>query len=106
MQIEVVPLTDFDHGGRPFTEGKPAQVHEADANDLEKAGLVRVKMSPAHQNKMMPPATTKARDTPAGKAPADGEATPSASLRPARVSPPKTAKVSMRGAAPRRKADT
>lgn len=106
MKIEVVPLTDFVHGRASFAEGKAIEIEEVDANDLERAGLVRVKMMPPLRNQMMPAHSTKSSETAAGKAPADGEGTPSASSRAARVSPPKIARPSVRGASSRRKADT
>lgn len=90
--MEVIPLTDFQHGPKTFAQGVPADIPELLANDLERAGLVRVKMAPTLTNKMQP----DAEPTP-GKAQADGGGTPSASLPVAQVSPETIAQPLKRG---------
>lgn len=106
--MEVVPLTDFQHGGVAFKEGvvPTSPISDALANELERAGLVRVKMalSPP-RNKMQPDPLNKSEADP-GKAPAGGEGTPSASSPAAQVSPEKTATPPKRGRGRPRKTGT
>lgn len=102
--MEVVPLTDFQHGGKAFREGTVQAVHESMANELERAGLVRVKMAPPLRNQMAPGLETK--DGEPGKAPAGGEGTPSASSPAAQVSPSTTVEPPKRGRGRPRKTAT
>ena len=74
MQVQVVPLSDFIHGQINAREGH-AQLMEAGlAEELERAGLVRIKMAPAYANKMMSEPVNK------GKAEDDGPGLPSSVL--------------------------
>lgn len=83
METEVTPLADFTHGHYTLQEGKVKPLPEHVALELEKHGLVRInKVAPALRNQMAPEHL--------GKAPADGEGTPSASLEAARHSLPLT----------------
>lgn len=79
--MDVVPLQDFQHGSRRFVANVAHDVPDSLATDLERAGLVRVKMAAPLQNKMQPDA-----DPNPGKALADGEGTPSASSQAAPAS--------------------
>ena len=102
--MEVVPLTDFQHGRLTFKTDVPQNVSDPVAADLERAGLVCVKMAPVLQNKMAADPLNKAADP--GKAPAGGEGTPSASSPVAQVSPSTTAEPPKRGRGRPRKTAT
>lgn len=63
MKVNVTIKSQFVHGNKPYIPGEPAQFTKAEANDLEKSGLVEVggdvedesvdsKMADAPENKM------------------------------------------------------
>jgi hypothetical protein len=90
MNPEVIPLTDFQHGSITLLQGVPdKRLSSMTAEELERKGLVRIKMAPVLRNQQAP--------DPAGKAPAGGEGTPSVSLPVAHLSPPTIAEPLRRG---------
>lgn len=98
MNVECIPLTDFVHGRINAHEGKPILLDDSLAGDLERAGLLRVKLTPRRVDQALSVqggATIVA--TEAGKAPAVGEAVPSSSLPAAQASPPTTLHLPKRG---------
>lgn len=97
MQIEVVPLMDFQHGGRAFARDRVALVPESTAVALERAKLVRVKMQPSPRTQEAPALRNQMEPNPPGKAPADGAGTPSASSQVAQASQPTTSQPPKRG---------
>lgn len=94
MQVEAVPLTDFVHGGLRARQGQPTVMNEYMAAQLERAGLVRIKLVPA--------ANIVAAD--AGKVQGDGMGPPSSSSLPAQALPPATLPMSKPGGIRHRKA--
>lgn len=84
MQVQVVPLTDFVHGQINAREGRPQMMEKGTADDLERAGLIRIRIAPT-SNK----APVKTVD--------DGPGQPSSALLQAPVSPGKTLHLPERG---------
>lgn len=74
MTVEAIALTDFVHGSIDAREGRAFSCDEGLAGDLERAGLIRIKMHVGHANKMMPAFDNKEA---AGKAVDDGKGQPS-----------------------------
>lgn len=95
MQVDVVPLTDFVHDAIKATRNVSMSMDQNIANDLESAGLIRIKMMPHHANKMMGAPQNK-MEAP-GKLLVAGEDQPSSSSQAARVLQPTTLDESKRG---------
>lgn len=100
MKVDVVFLSDFCHGGLNAVQGKSQLLEKGVAEDLERAGLLRITMSPVA--KIAGPATRAE----AGKAPDGGEGQPSSSLPAAQASPEKTSTSSGNGSGKGRRAGT
>lgn len=100
MEVECVPLTEFVHGSIHAHEGKPIQIVEHVARDLEKAGLVRIKMAPG----AFLPAVQGAADQ--GKAQDDGAGRPSSASPADPASPRGTLHLSKSGETKTRKIGT
>ncbi len=83
--MKCVPLTDFVHGAINARQGKPIEIPDGTATELERAGLVRVQQG-----------ADKA--VPAGKSQDDGQGQPSSSSQAAPASPITTSTVSAPGA--------
>jgi hypothetical protein len=102
MKCEAVALSDFVHGDIHATEGRVCRHRSGElldsgiAGDLERAGLVRIRIAPA---------ATRAPII-EGKAADDGQGQPSSALHPAPVSAPPTSGTSKPGGSktPRRAA--
>lgn len=92
MKVDAVPLTDFVHGPITAFEGRPFSCERSMADDLERAGLVRIKYGPVR-----PVIRTRGEGVDAGKAPDDGRGQPSSALPAAPASPPATSESSKRG---------
>lgn len=91
MKVECIPLTSFVHGPIDAHEGKAVMIEERLADDLERAGLVRVKRArPAV-------VTSSAGAADAGKPAAAGAEQPSSASPAAQASPTTTAPPSGRG---------
>lgn len=75
MKVEVIPLTGFIHGSIIAVEGKSVEMEKSLAEDLQRAGLVRVNLSP------------KAEGDQAGKDEAAGQEAPSSVSPVAQASP-------------------
>lgn len=88
----IVPLTEFVHGSITAREGRPIEIDDATAAELERAGLVRIRNEPP-VNKAAP-----------GKEPDDGAGQPSSVSPPAPVSTPATSPKSKPGEKKGRKA--
>jgi len=82
MQVECVPLHSFVHDAIDARAGHPLKMAESTAKDLERAGLVRIRL--------------KAE---AGKGVDDGMGQPSSLLPAAQVLTTKTLRLPRRGAA-------
>jgi len=67
--VEAIPLTDFLHGKIDAREGKPLYIENALALELERAGLVRINLTPGA-------AAKKAGDDGAGQASSASAAAP------------------------------
>lgn len=89
MQVEAVALTSFVHDHLRPTEGQVLRLAESLARDLEREGLVRIKMK--HKPLPLPAAA-------AGKVAAAGQARPSSASPVAQVSQPTTSPSLKRGA--------
>lgn len=81
MKVECVPLTSFAHDTIDAHEGKVLLIEKGLADDLERAGLVRVKR---------PRVTPAQVQNDAGKAPDGGEGQPSSVSPAAPASPTPT----------------
>lgn len=85
MKVEAVALSDFIHGDINATEGKLCRHRSGElidsglAGDLERAGLVRIRMAPTRSAAPAPDQS--------GKAPDDGGGQPSSALPAAPASP-------------------
>lgn len=90
MQVQTVPLTDFVHGHITGVEGRPTPMERGVAEDLERAGLLRIKHAPLAK----PRSGTQAE---AGKAPDDGAGQPSSASPVAPASPQTTSQSSRHG---------
>lgn len=99
MEVECIPLTEFVHGSITAHEGKPMRMEEGEARDLEKAGLVRIKISP-------PVYLPAAQAIAAGKAQDDGAGRPSSALPADPASPQQTLHLPKTGATRTRKIAT
>jgi len=77
MQVEAVPLTSFVHGHINADEGRPMLMEEGLARDLERAGLVRVKLIARRVDQALSVRGAAAIVAEAGKAPDDGKVPPS-----------------------------
>ena len=91
MQVEVVPLTDFVHGRISANEGRPIMLENSLARDLERAGLVRIKL------------TTQSNKEVVGKVADDGAGRPLSALQAAHLSPTQTLHLPKHGDDKRRK---
>lgn len=103
MGVWCVPLTSFTHDRINAHEGKAFQCRKALADDLERAGLVRVRrprVTPADVN--VPPTAVYPQGD-AGKAQDDGAGRPSSVSPAAPASHPMTLNASERGRKRRRK---
>jgi hypothetical protein len=90
MNVETIPLTDFQHDDICAREGQPIWIEATLATDLERAGLLRIIATPSiHRAR---------RSATSGGAPAAGEDAPSSALPAARASTPTTVHLSERGA--------
>lgn len=98
MKVDVVFLQDFCHGSLNAAQGKTQQLEKSVAEDLERAGLLRISMAPVAR------VVASEGKVDAGKAPDGGEGQPSSALPAAQVSLPKTLTSSGVGAARTRKA--
>lgn len=98
MEVEVIPLTDFCHGSINALEGRPQPIERSIALELEKAGLVRIRMTG------LPGSAPMVQGAPvAGKSQDDGAGRPSSALPAAQVSPSRTLRLSKAGGSkPRR----
>lgn len=67
MQVEAVPLTEFVHGSITAHEGRPLFMDEHTAGELERAGLVRIKIVQTYVGKPAAPDLGKVADD--GKGP-------------------------------------
>ena len=85
MDVQVVPLQSFVHGRYQAREGRAILMPETVAQDLERAGLVRIR-------------PTSAPTPPAGKGSDDGPGQPSSASPAAQASTIQTSKSSRRGA--------
>lgn len=85
MRVAIVPLTDFVHGEINAREGRQIVIDSGVASDLERAGLVRVRMAPAQ---------AKAEQ---GKAEDDGQGQPSSASQAAPVLQDETSQPLKRG---------
>lgn len=65
--MQVVPLTSFVHGSINAVEGHPIEIADGTAADLERAGLVRIRLAPD-------------KAVTVGKPEGDGQGQPSPSL--------------------------
>lgn len=92
MQVDVVFLADFCHGSLNAAQGKSQRLEKGVAEDLERAGLLRITMAPVV--KVAGPAAK----ADAGKAQDGGAGPASSSSLPAPVSPQKTSMSSDSGA--------
>lgn len=101
MDVECVPLTEFVHGSIVAHEGRPMPIPEHVARELEKAGLVRIKMTPAAGYL---PAAQGATDP--GKAQDDGAGRPSSASPADPASPRGTLHLSKSGETKTRKIGT
>lgn len=71
MQVNATVKSPFYHGNKPYAEGDSAKFTKAEANDLEKSGLIEIggdaeeeteaKMEPAVDNKMADAPANKSR---------------------------------------------
>jgi hypothetical protein len=96
MEVEAVPLTEFVHGSITAHEGHPLFIDEHTAAELERAGLVRIKLVP----------TGKKAEADAGKAPDDGAGPPSSASPAAQALSTPTLRASKPGGAKRHKSGT
>jgi hypothetical protein len=92
MRVTVVPLSDFIHGSINAREGHPVQMDNGVAADLERAGLVRIRLE------NVPAAAS-------GKEPDDGQGRPSSALQAAPVLQQTIAQPLKRGPGRPRKTD-
>jgi hypothetical protein len=90
MNVETIPLTDFQHDDIRAHEGRPIWLESGLAGDLERAGLLRVVATPTVHRVRRPVASGGAR--------AAGEDASSSALPAAPVSTPTTVHSSERGA--------
>lgn len=97
MKVDVVFLSDFCHGSLNAEQGKSTILDKALAEDLERAGLLRITMAPVA--KIAGPATRQE----AGKALDDGEGQPSSSSPAAHPLAQRKSKKSGSGVGKRRK---
>lgn len=95
MKIECIPLTSFVHGAIDAHEGKAVMIEGSVADELERAGLIRVKRER--------PAPIVPQASEAGKPPAAGVEQPSSASPAAPVSPETTSPPSDGGAKKRRR---
>lgn len=98
---EVIPLTDFVHGKINARTGHAIALNEHVANDLERAGLVRIKFVPPSQPigiRNAQGGVIEVYEPAAGKAADDGQGQPSSSSPAAPASPTKTSPPSKAGA--------
>jgi hypothetical protein len=93
--LESIALTDFVHDGISAREGHPLELDDATAMELERCGLVRVRIAPARGRRSIGVAP--------GKVQAAGVAQPSSASPAAHPSTPTTSPSSTRGATPTRK---
>lgn len=93
--MTVIPLTDFVHGRMRFRADVPADLDASTAGDLERAGLVRVKL--LHRRVDQALTLGAGAELVAGKAPAVGVGIPSSSSPPAHRSPTTTLHLPARG---------
>ncbi len=82
--MKVVPLTDFVHNAINAREGRTIEIPDSVALELERHGLVRIKLGDVDK-------------AVSGKAADDGQGLPSSSSPPAPVSPITTSSLSKRG---------
>ena len=87
MNVEVVPLTSFIHGSINAHEGRPLTMDASAAGDLERAGLIRIKLAQTHASADI-----------VGKAADDGAGQPSSALPAAQALPTTTSHLSKDGA--------
>jgi len=92
MLIESIPLTDFVHDNIRAREGHPIDLDETTAMELERCGLVRVRVGPARGRRSIGAAP--------GKVQAAGAVPPSSSSPVAHPSTSTTSPSSARGATP------
>jgi hypothetical protein len=104
MKVEAEALSDFVHGDINATAGRVCHHRNGElldsglAGDLERAGLVRIRMGAAA-------AVTRATVTAEGKDPDDGQGQPSSVSEAAPVSPTETWESLRRGRGRPRKVD-
>lgn len=106
MQVEAIPLTDFIHGPINAHEGRPQMMEQGLAEDLERAGLVRVKLVPRRVDQALRVRGAGAIVGEAGKAPDDGAGPPSSASPAAPVSQSTTSRASKPGGDKPRKSGT
>jgi hypothetical protein len=94
--LETIPLTDFVHDQIRAREGHPIELEDSIAMELERKGLVRVRIAPARGR--------RAIGADPGKVQAAGAAQPSSASPAVRPSTSTTSPSSARGATPSRKA--
>lgn len=93
MDVEAIPLTNFVHGHFECRMNRPVMMPAGVADDLEKAGLIRI----ALKRTAAPIVSGKAQD--------DGQGQPSSASQAAPASQPTTSQPSKRGAAKAAKTD-
>lgn len=95
--VEAVALTDFTHDNINARNGRVIErLDEQLALELERAGLVRIRVSPLRGRRII--------GVEPGKVQAAGEVQPPSSSQAARASTPTTLPSSVRGATPIRRA--
>lgn len=102
-KVEVIPLTDFFHGGQHFVERPPyPMIDEALANEFERRGLVRVRLVPRRVDVALVQrgsAETVARKLPAAGAEQQSSASPADRVSPQTATP--TSSSSVAGVSPK-----
>jgi hypothetical protein len=95
MLVESIALKDFVHDNIRAREGDPIELDEPTAMELERYGLVRVRIGPARGRRSIGASP--------GKVQAAGAPQPSSASPAARPSTPTTSPSSARGATPSQK---
>ena len=107
MEVEVVPLTDFVHDRITAHEGRPLMMDEHTARELERAGLVRIKLAPRRVDQALGlHAGAVSAGADAGKAPVAGGDQAASSSPAAQASAMQTSRASKPGGDKHRKTGT
>jgi hypothetical protein len=78
MLVTAIPLTSFIHNSINAVEGKPIEMDESLASELERHGLVRIKL--VHRRVDQALSLGSSAEIISGKAVADGQGPPSSAL--------------------------